>query len=76
MPWRAPPVPAGSAWPQADPSLKDHTCLLFRFFCLFVNKQQKRAENKNLTSGQSRILFWKREVCVLSQLRLQRACCG
>jgi len=26
-------------------------------------QQQKQAENKNLTSGQARILFWKREVC-------------
>ena len=67
--WRAPPFPAGSAWPKAGSSVKDHTCLLFRcFFCLFVcfqnkNKQQKRAENKNLTSRQARILFWQREVC-------------
>ena len=69
MSWRAPPFPAGSAWQKAGSSVKDHTCLLFRVFCLFVcfqnkNEQQKRAENKNLTSGQARILFWQREVCV------------
>lgn len=38
---------------------------VFCFFFLRKQQQQKQAENENLTSGQARILFWKREVCVL-----------
>lgn len=30
---------------------------------LLRKQKQKRAENKNFTSGQARILFWKREIC-------------
>lgn len=58
------PFPAGSGWPQPG-SVWNIMSPSFWFF--FKQKQQqqqqKQAENKNLTSGQARILFWKREVC-------------
>lgn len=63
----APPFSAGSGWPQVGFRLEDYIpafCFLF-FFFLRKQQQQKQAENENLTSGQARILFWKREVCVL-----------
>lgn len=64
-PGGAPPFSAGSGWLQAGSRLEDYIpALCFVLFFKEKKQQQKQAENKNLTSGQARILFWKREVGV------------
>lgn len=49
-------------WPAAAGSgVEDYTA--FSLVFLLRKQKQKRAENKNFTSGQAKILFWKREIC-------------
>lgn len=49
-------------WPAATGSgVEDYAA--FSLVFLLRKQKQKRAENKNFTSGQARILFWKREIC-------------
>lgn len=68
-PGGAPPFSAGSGWLQAGSRLEDYIPAFFVLFCfLKKKKQQKQAENKNLTNGQARILLWKREVCLFLNL--------
>lgn len=64
--WRG-PFPAGLAGRRLVQVWKVIPTFSLLFFFFFLKKKekkknQKRAENKNLTSGQTRILLWKREV--------------